>query len=133
MNNPQYPHRCRVVRRKKSDDNYPDPEDPYGSLDTPSSPEYIPVLDSICQNQIGTSGDTPRKEGVLDSDYCVYVPLPTIYIAKDDLIEIFDTERTIRGRVKQFEPGNLGMRIWVDEDSAAKKQIFDKTFDDTFE
>lgn len=106
VNNPQFPHSCKVSRFE------PDPDDQY------ADPTEKVVINGICQNQINEVGDTIWKEKVLYSDYTAYLPLETDmngFVQKGDSITVIDSIRTVKGIVTQFEKGNIGIRIWYDE------------------
>ena len=105
VNNPQFPHSCRVSRFEA------DPDDQY------AEPTETIILEGLCQNQINEVGDTVWKEGVLYSDYTAYLPLYTEmtgFVKKGDMIEVNDNVRILKGTVVQFEKGNIGIRIWFD-------------------
>lgn len=105
VNNPQFPHSCKVSRFEA------DPNDQY------AEPTELVILEGVCQNQISAVGDTAWKEGVLYSDYTAYLPLDTEiegFVKKGDMIEVNDNVRTLKGTVIQFEKGNIGIRIWFD-------------------
>ena len=105
VNNPQFPHSCKVSRFKA------DPNDQY------AEPTETIILEGVCQNQINEVGDTIWKESVLYSDYTAYLPIDTEVIGavkKGDQIEVNDNVRILKGTVIQFEKGNIGIRIWFD-------------------
>lgn len=105
VNNPQFPHSCKVTRSVK------DPDDQYAPATTKT------ILEGICQNQVNAMGDTTWKEGVLYSDFTSYLPLDTVidgFVMQGDTIEVNDNTRVIKGTVIQFEKGNIGIRIWFD-------------------
>lgn len=105
VNNPKFPHWCKVIRSVK------DPDDQYAPATIKT------ILEGVCHNQIDQNGSTVWKEGVLYSDSIAYLPLTTMidgFVMQGDTIEINDNTRIIKGMVIQFEKGNLGIRIWHD-------------------
>lgn len=123
MVNERFPHRIKVTRVEENP-NYNPSLDPDGSPTIP-----IVIYESICQSQINEVGDTVRKENVFFSDHTAYMPYPdytednpfgdrskSTLIKKLDKVEVFDGVRAIIGQVSQFEAGNIGIRVWYDEE-----------------
>jgi len=121
VNNERFPHTVKVVRKNENADYNPSLNVGEPTIDTI-------VYECKCQNQLNEVGDTIRKDNILYSDYTTYAPYPndteenpfgdrglSPLIQKDDFIEVDDGVRIIKGRVTQFEAGNIGIRIWWDE------------------
>lgn len=111
--NPQFPHACEISRMTLNDSVYPPTE------------TAVVVLTSICQNQINSGGGTSAVSGMYVSDYTCFIPLQydingnevVTFIDVDDAIKVVDKSRVIIGRIKQTEPGNLGIRVWYNQDT----------------
>lgn len=111
MKNPQFPHWCKVFRFEKN------------PLDQYADSTLKVVLEGVCQNQLNAVGDTIWRQNVLYSDYTAYLPINTVidgFVKQGDSIEVKDGSRTILGIVTQFERGNLGIRIWFDNQNGVK-------------
>ena len=77
-------------------------------------------------------------------DYTCFIPLQydvngnevVTFIDVDDAIKVVDKSRVIIGRIKQVEIGNLGIRVWYNQDTKPKekmsknKQAIDKSIID---
>lgn len=75
------------------------------------------ILDTKCDIQANEK-PIETKDGVIDADYIVYIPVMKIpRIQKDSKIELFYNSIDIRyGVVRQYESSMmLGNRIWVKE------------------
>ena len=112
VNNPQFPHGCVVSRKILNTTIYP-----------PTETDVV-VLASSCQNQINSGGGTNSYNGMYNSEYVCFIPLQydingnevVPFIDIDDKIVVSDKSRTIIGRIKQTEAGNLGIRVWYNQD-----------------
>ena len=126
MVNERFPHIIKVERLTHNENYNPS----FGG------DEFLTetIYESVCQNQIGSGGDTSFRSDALLSDYITYCPFPEYkevrerpyysfvgdrkampLIKKGDLITLNDGLRIIKGFVIQFEAGNLGNRIWWNE------------------
>ena len=118
VNNPQFPHGCVVSRKILNTTVYP-----------PTETDVV-VLASSCQNQINSGGGTSAVSGMYVSDYTCFIPLQydingnevVTFIDVDDAIKVVDKSRVIIGRIKQTEPGNLGIRVWYNQDTKPKEK-----------
>jgi len=120
MVNERFPHTIKVTRVEENPDYNPSFGD--GEPNTTTV-----IMDSVCQNQIGNNGDTSVQSKALISDYIAYVPYEGFgedsfgdrgkapKVKRADFVEVDDGLRVIKGTVRQFEAGNLGMRIWWNE------------------
>lgn len=121
MVNDRFPHTVKVSRITENPDYNPSFGNDEEQIETV-------IFESVCQNQLDTNGDTTNREGAKLSDYTIYAPYPDYsddnplgdrskspHIKRDDDLELNDGVRVIKGRVVQFEAGNLGIRIWWNE------------------
>lgn len=121
MVNERFPHTVKVSRITENPDYNPSFGNDEEQIETV-------IFESVCQNQIGGGGDTTEPQGAKLSEYTIYAPYPnhsednpigdrtqSPLVKRDDEVEMNDGVRTIKGRVVQFEAGNLGIRIWWNE------------------
>lgn len=100
MNNPRYTAKC-VITREVGGGGYP-----------PSAPEIKTILKSVCGYRDETVAEV---SGGRIADYKIALPRYNVIVKEDDLIEVADKRRTIRGKVKRDRVGNYGANIWFNE------------------
>lgn len=100
MNNPRYTAQC-VITREVGGGGYP-----------PTAPEIKTILKSVCGYRDKT---VTEIEGGLIADYKIALPRYNVVIEAEDLIEVTDKRRSIRGKIKRDRVGNYGANIWFDE------------------
>jgi hypothetical protein len=113
MVNERFPHTVKITRVTENPDYNPSFGDGEESI-------VEEIFNSVCQNQIGANGNTSEPEGAFLSDYIIYAPYAgdrkdCPEVKRSDKVEMNDGVRLIKGTVSQFEAGNLGIRIWWNE------------------
>lgn len=97
INNPRFPHQVTISRIE-------------GASSFDSGEETFILVEAPCRNYRNTV--TKNKGGVIMSDYTIAIASLEVEIMANDLVEVNEGIRTIKGRVVEMQKNNLGANIW---------------------
>ena len=104
MVNSLFPHKIKITRFVVSDDPFEDST-------------ISEILNTECCIQIGGGGGTGVTDGVINSDYTIYLESIDVELLKGDNVSVVRKEgyKPINAVLEQYDFSDLGVTIWVNE------------------